>query len=74
MDTKYLFKRHNTYWVKVAVPLALRKELGFDHKTPLIIYAPAGKYSYPFKQGATLSRVVIKKLLHDFLATILGMW
>ena len=35
MDTKYLFKRHNTYWVKVAVPKALRKDLGFDLRTSL---------------------------------------
>ncbi len=35
MDTKYLFKRHNTYWVKVAVPKNLRKELGFDLRTSL---------------------------------------
>ncbi len=35
MDTKYLFKRHNTYWVKVAVPKDLRKELGFDLRTSL---------------------------------------
>ena len=35
MDTKYLFKRHNTYWVKVAVPRDLRKELGFDLRSSL---------------------------------------
>ena len=35
MDTKYLFKRHNTYWVKVAVPKNLRKDLGFDLRTSL---------------------------------------
>ena len=35
MDTKYLFKRHNTYWVKVAVPKDLRKELGFDLRSSL---------------------------------------
>ena len=35
MDTKYLFKRHNTYWVKVAVPKDHRKELGFDLRTSL---------------------------------------
>ena len=35
MDTKYLFKRHNTYWVKVAVPKDLRKELGFDLRLSL---------------------------------------
>ena len=35
--------------------------LGLDHKLPLVIYAPAGKYTYPQKQGATLSRTVIKK-------------
>ena len=35
MDTIYLFKRYNTYWVKVAVPKNLRKELGFDLRTSL---------------------------------------
>jgi NADPH-dependent glutamate synthase beta subunit-like oxidoreductase len=35
MDTKYLFKRHNTYWVKVAIPKDLRKELGFDLRSSL---------------------------------------
>ena len=35
MDSKYLFKRHNTYWVKVAVPKDLRKDLGFDLRTSL---------------------------------------
>ena len=29
-DTKYLFKRNNTWWVKVAVPRSLRKSLGYD--------------------------------------------
>ena len=37
-------------------------ELGFDHNKPLIIYAPSGKYSYPFKQGGSLSKDVIKKI------------
>jgi len=35
MDTKYLFKRHNTFWVKVAVPKDLRKDLGFDLRASL---------------------------------------
>ena len=30
MDKKYLFKRNNTWWVKVPVPLYLRDDLGFD--------------------------------------------
>ena len=30
MDKKYLFKRNNVWWVKLAVPLHLREELGFD--------------------------------------------
>jgi len=30
MDTKYLYKRNNVWWVKLAVPSALRSELGFD--------------------------------------------
>ena len=29
-DKKYLFKRNNTWWVKLAVPLSLRSELGYD--------------------------------------------
>ena len=29
-DKKYLFKRNNTWWVKVAVPKSLRNEFGFD--------------------------------------------
>ena len=29
-DKKYLFKRNNTWWVKLAVPLSLRNELGYD--------------------------------------------
>ena len=37
-------------------------ELRLDYKLPLVIYAPAGKYSYPTKQGATLSRSVIKHI------------
>tara|TARA_B100000029_G_scaffold11382_1_gene12170 strand:+ start:2964 stop:4964 length:2001 start_codon:yes stop_codon:yes gene_type:complete len=35
MDTKYLFKRHNTYWVRVAVPESLRKDLGYDLRASL---------------------------------------
>ena len=30
MDTKYLFKRNNVWWVKLAVPSALRSKLGYD--------------------------------------------
>ena len=30
MDTKYLYKRNNVWWVKLAVPSALRSELGYD--------------------------------------------
>lgn len=37
-------------------------ELGFDAKNILITYAPTGKYSYPFKQGASLSREVLCKI------------
>ncbi|MBC8487333.1 MAG: CDP-glycerol glycerophosphotransferase family protein [Bacteroidetes bacterium] len=37
-------------------------ELGFDPCIPLVTYAPAGKYKYPFKQGASLSNRVINKL------------
>ena len=27
---KYLYKRHNTWWVKLSVPKALRDKLGYD--------------------------------------------
>ncbi len=35
MDTSYLFKRHNTWWVKVAVPRTLRNQLGYDLRQSL---------------------------------------
>ena len=35
METRYLFKRYNTWWVKVAVPRSLREELGFDLRESL---------------------------------------
>ena len=35
MDTRYLFKRYNTWWVKVAVPRTLRDRLGFDLRKSL---------------------------------------
>ena len=34
-DTKYLFKRDKTWWVKLAVPRPLRGELGFDLRRSL---------------------------------------
>jgi len=34
-DTKYLFKRNETWWVKVAVPRTLRKLLGYDLRQSL---------------------------------------
>ncbi len=34
-DTKYLFKRHETWWVKVAVPRTLRERLGYDLRRSL---------------------------------------
>lgn len=34
-DTRYLFKRYNTWWVKVAVPKTLREELGYDLRQSL---------------------------------------
>jgi len=34
-DTKYLFKRNETWWVKVAVPRTLRKMLGYDLRKSL---------------------------------------
>ena len=34
-DNKYLFKRGNTWWLKVAVPRSLRDELGFDLRQSL---------------------------------------
>jgi len=35
VDTKYLFKRNETWWVKVAVPRTLRKMLGYDLRKSL---------------------------------------
>jgi 2-oxoglutarate ferredoxin oxidoreductase subunit alpha len=35
VDTKYLFKRNNTWWVKVSVPRSLRKSLGYDLRRSL---------------------------------------
>ncbi len=35
MDTRYLFRRHNTWWVKVAVPRTLRDKLGYDLRESL---------------------------------------
>ena len=34
-DTKYLFKRDNTWWVKLAVPKPLRESLGYDLRRSL---------------------------------------
>ncbi|MDJ0905773.1 MAG: hypothetical protein QNI96_07120, partial [Woeseiaceae bacterium] len=34
-DNRYLFKRNNTWWVKVAVPRPLRKTLGYDLRRSL---------------------------------------
>lgn len=34
-DTKYLFKRDQTWWVKVAVPRTLRDMLGYDLRRSL---------------------------------------
>jgi CDP-glycerol glycerophosphotransferase (TagB/SpsB family) len=42
--------------------ISVCRELNLDANKKLVTYAPAGKYSYPFKQGATLSREVIRKL------------
>jgi 2-oxoglutarate ferredoxin oxidoreductase subunit alpha len=35
VETKYLFKRNETWWVKVAVPRSLRKTLGYDLRRSL---------------------------------------
>ena len=35
VETKYLFKRNETWWVKVAVPRSLRKTLGYDLRKSL---------------------------------------
>ena len=43
--------------------ISVCKEFGFDSNKLLVTYAPAGKYSYPFKQGASLSNEVIKRLI-----------
>jgi hypothetical protein len=38
------------------------KSLNLDPNLPLITYAPAGIYKYPFKQGGSLNHNVIRKL------------
>lgn len=43
--------------------ISVCKEFGFESDKTLITYAPAGKYNYPFKRGASLSNRVIKKLI-----------
>ena len=35
MDTRYLFKRYNTWWVKLAVPKDLKEKLGYDLRKSL---------------------------------------
>ena len=35
METKYLFRRYNTWWVKVAVPRTLKDSLGYDLRESL---------------------------------------
>lgn len=42
--------------------LSICKKLRFDPRKLLVTYAPAGEYSYPFKQGASLCPEVIKCL------------
>jgi len=44
--------------------ISVCEELGFDNNKILVTYAPAGKYSYPYKQGASLSGKVIKKIIN----------
>ncbi len=34
-DTRYLFKRGNTWWVKISVPPSLRSQLGYDLRRSL---------------------------------------
>ncbi len=43
--------------------ISVCKEFGFNSNKILVTYAPAGKYSYPFKQGASLSNEMIKRLI-----------
>jgi len=52
------FLRYNTVENKISVC----EEFGFDINKPIITYAPAGKYKYPEKQGATLSKEVLMHL------------
>jgi len=35
------------------------KELGFSINKPIVTYGSAGEYSFPFKQGASLSKDVL---------------
>ncbi len=50
--------RLNTKENKISVCSSLR----FDPSKILVTYAPAGTYSYPFKQGASLSKEVLNYL------------
>ena len=34
-DTRYLYHRNRTWWVKIAVPRTLRSELGYDLRRSL---------------------------------------
>ena len=52
------YVRLNTKENKISVCSSLQ----FDPDKILVTYAPAGKYSYPFKQGASLSKKVLKYL------------
>lgn len=47
---------------KKEIKIQVCEELGFDPEKNLVTYAPASKYSYPFKRGASLTNKVIKKM------------
>lgn len=47
---------------KPETKIAVCKSLNINPQKPLITYAPAGIYQYPFKQGGSLSYEVLRKL------------
>ena len=42
--------------------IEIKKKLGFDPNKPIVMYAPAGPYSYPFKQGGSLNYKTLRAI------------
>ena len=66
MDKRYLFKRQNTWWVKVAVPRTLRSQLGFDLreslKTKDLKLAQSRRWAVVEKFKNTINDLKVKSL------------